>query len=172
MARFFGWLLSLLPEGPFARALLWGVIALAAAVLCWAVYRRLTTGGWRLWIRRPALATEPIDEWRPDAAPVRAWLDEADALARQGRFAEAIHSLLLRSVDDIAARRPQLAKPSLTGRELASSELLPPSARGLFAGIARLVERSLFGGRPVHEGDWLEARQAYSQFALAGAWRL
>lgn len=172
LARFFGWLLSFVPEGPYARALLWGVIALAAAVLCWAIYRRRATGRRRLWTRSPPLATEPVDEWRPDAAPVRAWLDEADSLARQGRFAEAIHSLLLRSVDDIAARRPQLAKPSLTGRELASSELLPSSARGLFARIARMVEHSLFGGRPVHESDWLQARQAYSEFALAGAWRL
>lgn len=171
VGRFLGWLLSFLPEGPYARALLWGVIAIAAAVLCWTVYRRLTTGEWRLWTRRQPIPTEPLDKWAPDSAPVRAWLQEADELADQGRFAEAIHSLLLRSVDDIASRRPQLAKPSLTGRELASSELLPPPARNLFAAIARLVERSLFGGRPVQEGDWLDAREAYSRFALAGTWR-
>lgn len=171
VGRFFARLLSFLPDAAYARALLWGLIGIAAAILCWAVYRRLTSGEWRLWTRSEALTTEAVDDWRPDAAPLRAWLEEADALASQGRFAEAIHSLLLRSVDDIAARRPQLARPSLTGRELASSELLPSSARGLFAGIARTVERSLFGGRPVHKGDWLEARQAYSEFALAGSWR-
>jgi hypothetical protein len=33
------------------------------------------------------------------------------------------------------------------------------------------VERSLFGGREVGENDWQAARQAYSEFALAPAWR-
>lgn len=171
VGRFLGWLLGFLPEGPYARVLLWGVIAGAAAVLCWTVYRRLTTGRWRPWSRPPPVPTEPLDEWVPDSTPVRAWLQEADELASQGRFAEAIHSLLLRSVEDIARRRPQLARPSLTGRELASSRVLPASARVLFAGIAGVVERSLFGGRPVQERDWLEARDSYSQFALAGTWR-
>ena len=32
---------------------------------------------------------------------------EADALAAEGRFAEAIHHLLLRSVEDIGRRRPR-----------------------------------------------------------------
>jgi hypothetical protein len=103
--------------------------------------------------------------------PVRSWLDEADALAAQGKFAEAIHHLLFRSIEDISSRRPNLVRPALTSREIAASRAIPSRAGELFASIARLVERSLFGGRAVGEGDWLEARTAYADFALAKAWR-
>ena len=48
---------------------------------------------------------------------------------------------------------------------------MPSGARDLFARIARLVERSLFGGRPVGEADWSAARAAYADFVLPGAWR-
>ncbi|MFL6730134.1 MAG: DUF4129 domain-containing protein, partial [Sphingomicrobium sp.] len=84
---------------------------------------------------------------------------------------EAIHHLLFRSIEDIARRRPSAVRPALTSRELAASTAVPERARSLFAGIARLVERSLFGGRPVGEPDWVKARDSYAEFALAGAWR-
>jgi hypothetical protein len=118
-------------------------------------------------------AAEDIEpeEWAPEEAGARSWLDEADALAREGRFAEAIHHLLFRSVEDIARRRPAVVRPALTSRELSAAQGIPARARELFAGIARVVERSLFGGRAVGERDWLTARQAYSEFALAPAWR-
>ena len=51
------------------------------------------------------------DEWAPEEAGARSWLEEADALAREGRFAEAIHHLLFRSVEDICRRRPALVAP-------------------------------------------------------------
>jgi hypothetical protein len=114
----------------------------------------------------------PEEAWAPEAAPARAWLNEADAMARQGRFAEAVHHLLTRSIEDIARRRPRLVRPALTSRELAAATDIPPSARDLFAGIARLVEKSLFGGRPVSAEDWETARAAYADFALPGTWRV
>jgi hypothetical protein len=171
VGRFLRWVGSFMPEAAMVRFLLWTVIALAVAVLVLAVVQRIRLGEWR-WRRRAALIDIPVDEeWRPDASPLRAWLEEADALARQGRFADAIHCLLLRSIDDLAKRRPELARPSLTGRELAHSPLLPARAQTLFAAIADIVERSLFGNRPVEEAQWAEARRSYSEFALAGTWR-
>ena len=167
------WIGSFLPDAPYARILLWAVLALAALVLVWAIYNRLRYGEWRLKLPRRPRVTDVVieEEWSPEEAPARSWLEEADALARQGRYAEAIHHLLFRSIDDIAKRRPNLVRPALTSREIGASQGIPSRARVLFAAIARLVERSLFGGRPVGESDWLEARGAYSDFALAGAWR-
>jgi hypothetical protein len=167
------WIGSFFPDAPYARILLWTVLAVAALALVWAVYNRLRFGEWRLKLprRAPASDISVEEEWVPDAAPARAWLEEADALAREGRFAEAIHHLLFRSIEDISRRRPSLVRPALTSREIGRAEAIPSRARELFAAIARLVERSLFGGRPVGEKDWLEARGAYSDFALAGAWR-
>jgi hypothetical protein len=173
VGRFLKWIGSFFPDAAYARILLWIVIAVGAAALLWAFYNRLRFGEWR-W-RLPRLASVEVlpaeEEWAPEIAGARSWLEEADALAREGRFAEAIHHLLFRSVEDIANRRPALVRPALTSRELAAASAVPGRARELFAAIARLVERSLFGGRPVSEADWLRAREAYSDFALPAAWR-
>ena len=152
---------------------MWTVLAIAALALAWAIYNRLKYGEWKLTLPRRA---KPADlahdaEWLPDEHPAREWLAEADALARDGKFAEAIHHLLFRSIEDISNRRPQLVRPALTSREIAGANAIPARARELFASIARMVERSLFGGRPVGESDWVQARSAYSDFAVAGAWR-
>lgn len=173
VGHFFTWLLSFLPGAAYARAILWVVLGAGAAALVWALYNRLRHGEWRLRMpRRTAAADLDIaPEWAPAEAGARSWLEEADALAREGRFAEAIHHLLFRSIEDIARRSPALVRPALTSRELAAADGIPGSARELFARIARLVERSLFGGRRVGEKDWQTARQAYSDFALPTAWR-
>ena len=173
VGRFLKWISGFFPDAAYARILLWTVIAVGAAALLWALYNRIRFGEWRLRLPRLASSAElPVEEeWAPEAAGARSWLEEADALAREGRFAEAIHHLLFRSVEDIANRRPALVRPALTSRELAAAQAVPGRARELFAAIARLVERSLFGGRPVSEGDWLQARETYSDFALPAAWR-
>ena len=167
------WVGSFFPDAPYARILLWTVLALAAVALAWAIYNRVRHGEWRLRFPRLAPVTDIADDeiWSPDEMPVRSWLEEADALAGQGKYAEAIHHLLFRSIEDISSRRPNLVRPALTSREIAASRAIPSRAGELFASIARKVERSLFGGRAVGEGDWVEARGAYSDFALAKAWR-
>jgi hypothetical protein len=175
MIRAFHWLGSWLPDWPYARILLWSVIALAAAIVGWMVVERIRHGVWRLprWRRRVRVAVETVADDQPlfEAAPARAWLREADALAALGRFAEAAHLLLLRSVEDLARRRPGAVRPALTARELAAAPIFPPAVRAPFAGIAALVERSLFGGRPVDAGEWTAARASYAELALPKAWR-
>jgi len=175
LGRLLAWIGSFFPDAPYARIFLWTFLAVAAAMLLWMVYQRLRYGAWRLPRRRrkePSAVVEAEEEaWAPDAAPVRAWLREADLLAEQGRYAEAVHHLLFRSVEDIARRRPRLVRPALTSRELAGADAIPAPARDLFSGIARLVERSLFGGRPVDAEDWSSARAAYTDFTQPGMWR-
>ena len=173
VGKFLAWIGSFFPAAPYARILMWIVIGVAIGALLWAMYNRLVHGEWRIRLPRRTRAAdlEFEPEWAPDDAPVRSWLEEAEALAREGRYAEAIHHLLFRSIEDISRRRPNLVRPALTSRELAASPAVPERARGLFAGIARVVERSLFGGRPVGEPDWIAARDSYAEFALAGSWR-
>lgn len=172
VADFFKWLNGLMPDAPYARLLLWTMLAVLATSLVWLIYRRVKDGAWR-W-RRPLAsqaADEPEPEWAPEQGVARQWLDEADALASEGRFAEAIHHLLIRSVEDIARRRPKLVQPAVTSRELASASALPVAARTLFSAIAARVERSLFGGRPVSAQEWEAARREYTDFALPRAWQ-
>ena len=93
---------------PMRGIFLWTVLALAALALAWAIYNRLRHGEWRLRLPRFARATDIADEdeWTPDEIPIRRWLEEADALAAQGKYAEAIHHLLFRSIEESRAAAP------------------------------------------------------------------
>ncbi len=165
VGRFFRWLNGLLPDAPYARIFFWGMIALLAGLALWLVITRLRRGQWRWPLRRTVLAGEDWPEEEAAPAALRAWLDEADALAARGLYAAAVHHLLLRSVDDLAARRPNLVRPSTTARDLSRAEAVPQASRALFGTIVRVVEPSLFGGRAVAVGEWEAARATYAEFA-------
>lgn len=104
--------------------------------------------------------------WVPATSDTLALLEDADRLAAEGRFDEATHLLLRRSVGQIAAARPDWVEPSSTARELAALSALPDAARSAFGLIAERVERSLFALRALDRNDWETARAAYADFAL------
>ena len=118
--------------------------------------------------RQGEVLEESIGE--AEAGAARARLADADALAAAGRFAEAVHLLLYRSVDDIRDRRPGLVRPAMTSRELAGAQDLPTVARHAFSEIARAVEISLFGGRSIDERAWLDCRGAYAKLTVPKNW--
>lgn len=143
--------------------------ALLIALALWLAWR-LGVPLYRRWQERGApRRAEP--EWRPEAAAARRLLEEADALAREGRFGEAARLLLFRSIEDIDARQPGLVRPAFTAREIARADRLPAAARAAFATIATLVERSLFAQHPLDASGWSRARDAYADFAGEGSWR-
>src|SRR3546814_10172873 len=73
-------------------------------------------------LRRKARGDDEADLiGQAEAGAARALLAEADALAAEGRFAEAAHLLLYRSVEDIEGRRPGLVKPDRKSTRLNSS---------------------------------------------------
>ncbi len=151
--------------GVSAQAIPWLAGALGLAVLGWVLWRSLPL----IAARRQAAASEPVEEWRPEAGASLALLEEADRLAAEGRFDAATRLLLVRSIGQIDAARPGLLVPSTTAREIAALPSLPEAARGAFAAIAARVERALFALRPLSAEDWQAARGAYADFALAGA---
>src|SRR5262249_8337494 len=116
-----------------------------------------------------AVAAPRKPEFRPTAARAQALLEEADRLARDGRFSEAARVLLHRSINDIEDAFPNLVMPSLTAREIGVLEPLSPRGRDVFAMIARAVERSLFGGRDLDANDFASCRQAYVDFVFGAA---
>lgn len=152
--------------GPFLTFLFWATIALGALALIYALVRFLEAKG----VFGGREAAEGEADWRPQEAPARALLEEADRLAAEGRYDEAAHLLLYRSIADIDARRPQIVRPALTSRDIAGAPALPEGPRAAFARIVLLVERSLFGGRALGAGDWTACRSAYEEFAFADAW--
>ncbi len=147
----------------------WGLIALLVAGLIAFIVMRFT--GAELPWRRKRGDDAAGEEWRPAEAPARALLREADALAEAGRYSEAAHLLLFRSIEEIESRRPKLVRPALTSRDIAGADAIPGGPRSAFASIVLTVERSLFGGRALGAQDWRECRAAYEEFAFAGAWR-
>ncbi len=120
-------------------------------------------------LRRNKKADEEdeLQDWTPDRDQALALLDDADRLAAEGRYGEAAHLLLQRSVGHIADARPELLHPSSTSREITRFEGISDRARTAFGVIAGHVERSLFAMRALTQDDWLQSRSAYSDFALA-----
>lgn len=156
--------------GPLALGIFWVIVGLIAAGLLYLIVSRLA--GWRLGGRdRAASGAAEEAEWRIGEAPARQMLDEADVLAADGRYSEAAHLLLHRSIAEIDRRRPATVRKALTSRDIAALPSLPPSPRSAFAAIVRAVERSLFGRRPLDEPGWRECRDAYHRFAFAQEWQ-
>ena len=149
--------------------LFWAVVVIGAATILLLIVRSLADFKWP-WHKRPSEEVAAAD-WRPEEGQARALLEEADSLAAQGRYDEAAHLLLFRSIEEIDTRRPDLVRPALTSRDIAVASAIPAEPRGAFSAIVMMVETSLFGGRRLGEGDWRECRSAYEKFAFAGAWR-
>jgi hypothetical protein len=145
------------------QVLLWivGILIVAALLVAFVP-------GLRDWLRERFRRGPVVEEpgWVPAEASARALLEDADALADAGRFGEAVHLLLFRSIDDIVAWRGDVVRRADTSRDIARADALPPSARGVFAGIVAAVERSLFGGAQLGQADWDRARADYAGFAL------
>lgn len=165
IGRFIGWV------GNGWTWLFWGLVALIVLIVIVALVPPLRRGAVALWhrLRRRKAAEAAPATWRPEAAVARQLLAEADVLAAQGQYDEAVHLILFRSIEDIEAWRGDVVRPSLTSRDIARADALPDAARGVFGRIVAAVERSLFAGRPLGAEDWHAAREDYSRFALKAA---
>ena len=148
--------------GVSGPVVMWILVALAVVLVAALVWRHVVP-----LVGRERREAETAPDWVPDAGDALALLEDADRLAAEGRYDEATHLLLKRSVGQIAAARPDLLEPSSTAREIAELPALSDAARGAFALISGRVERSLFALRRLSADDWDAARAAYSHFALA-----
>lgn len=169
LTDFFEWLAEVMaPVGQFLVAIWpigkWVLLAMLAALVLFMVVRAVQGRDWKS--GKPKRGGGYAD-WVPEQQAALALLEEADRLANAGRYDEATHLLLQRSVSQIAEARPDLIEPSSTAREIASQQALPEAARRAFGAIAERVERSLFALRQLTGDDWQVARDAYAEFALA-----
>ena len=150
---------------PAFQWILVGLAGLLLAFLAWRIFGPLVAR-WR------ARAGErQAEHWMPSEADALALLEDADRLAGEGRFGEATHLLLRRSVKQIRDAHPDWLIPASTAREITMLPMLPEAGRRAFATIAERVERCLFALRELDVQDWTAARRAYADFArieLAG----
>jgi len=93
---------SLNALGPLAQVLFWGVIAVIVIGLFGFMVQSIARSGRP---GRESAGPDTVDDRlaadRPEASIANARLAEADRLAEDGRYAEAVHVLLFRSIEDI-----------------------------------------------------------------------
>ena len=156
--------------GALGTVMVWlfwaGIIAIAAAILFYIAKEAVRLQR----AKNPKVKSEAkvvqAPAYTPDASAARLLLSDVDALAAAGKYDEAVHTLLLRSIEDIKANNPRAVARDLTGREISALPILSDTARATFSGISQRVERSLFGGRKLSAQDFRTCRDAYEGFAF------
>lgn len=152
---------------PVLNIVFWAFLALLVGAILYFIAREVIAVRFE---RQQTLDLKgkELSDWRPSIEQAKVLLADADALAAEGRYAEAAHLLLLRGVQDIRDQRPGLLRPAFTSRDIAGLQELSAPARSAFGAIASVVERSFFGGRDVDAPGWADCRRAYESFALGG----
>lgn len=168
------WLKSLLGAlGPIVKIIFYvGMAAIAASIL-YFLLRALKGVDMKNLGRKNAkgeTGDDVIISLKPDTETSRTLLEEADALASEGKYAQALHLLLFRSIEDIQMRRKRRLSTALTAREIGELDDLPPKPRKALAPIIELVEQSFFGGREASAENWATGRRAYEAFTESQTW--
>jgi hypothetical protein len=154
---------------PVFEVLFWIGVAVLAGLILFFVVREVLRYH-RSKGAEPGGSDAAAPDWRPPVGRARALLSDADRLAAEGRFAEAVHLLLYRSLEEIDAKRPHAIKPALTSRDIVALNALPAVARRALGRLVATVEWSFFGGRLVDAKEFAECRLAYEEFAFANTW--
>ena len=133
-----------LPSIPIPAEFLWALVALG--VLFVLYHLRDIIPGWR---------RSAVEEWAAsgDGAGLTGQspadiLLTADELAREGRYVEAMHVLLLKGLADIRQRLNEQFADSLTSREIMRRARLSEAGADALRDIVLGVERSYFGEHP------------------------
>ena len=94
-------------------------------------------------------------------------LGDADELAMRGEFAEAIHTLLLRTLQELVRSAAVRVAPAMTSREILARVPLLADARDALAGLINAVEITHFGDEPANVADYQRCRAQFNTFAAA-----
>lgn len=92
-------------------------------------------------------------------------LAQADALAAEGRFTEAIHLLLLVAMDRLRRELGPKVAPALTSREVLHSAPIPETVVPPLTRMVALSEIKHFGGRVAAAPDYQSCRQDFLHFS-------
>jgi hypothetical protein len=101
------------------------------------------------------------------AKPPEQVLAAADDLARQGRFVDAMHVLLLQGLADIRRHLDEQFADSFTSREILRSTKLSDAGRAPLRDIITRVEWTYFGKHPAERDDYAACRASFDALARA-----
>ncbi len=114
---------------------------------------------------------EPLVDGPVEIAEVRAALDrpldDADQLAHEGRYAEAIHTLLLRTFQELARTSAVKVAASMTSREILARIPLLGDSRDALADLVLMVELTYFGDDVPGQPEWERCRSQFHRFVAA-----
>jgi hypothetical protein len=143
------------------QAAIWFVAVLCVLILAYIV--RDMIPGWRS-RRDDGWADGALGDPAGAVSP-QASLADADMLAGQGRFVDAMHLLLLHSLVEIRRRLKLEFSDSLTSREILRRASLPEEGTAALRGIVTRVELSYFGDHPAGRPDYEACRARYEDLA-------
>jgi hypothetical protein len=148
-----------------ASAVMWVVFGIGALLLVVLALREL--GGFEPPVVAAGDEGAPSLDDAQTAAIVARPLDDAETLARAGRFGEAIHALLLRTLEELMRRLDRPLPRSRTSREILAETRLPEEARGALGHLVSAVEVSFFGGSEPGAEDYQLCVERFRRFAEA-----
>lgn len=139
------------------RLLLWGAVILGVLVTLWSLRDSLPVfSRSRTIVTRDEAFQTSGSSGRMEEAQI-----EADDLARQGRYGEAMHLLLLKSLTEIRRGLGVSFAVSLTSREILRRVQLPDLGRDALSGVVQSVERTYYGGRSASQEDYIDCRTRF-----------
>ena len=139
------------------------ILYLSLAMILLALLPALRTNMWSSSRARRMQRREMEEQGAPAAVAFRMEQaqGEADDLAGQGSFAEAMHVLLLQSIAEVRLRLRVPISVSLTSREILRGIAFSPEGREAFADIVGRVEISHFGTHSPGAEDYAACRRSY-----------
>ena len=150
---------------PLVTTMMWGLIIVVAVLIGFWLVSELSRYGGDAELEPEAGNRGPSEAVR--AAVIERPLGDADELARRGEFAEAIHTLLLRTLQELARSAAVRVAPATTSREILARVPLLADARDALAGLITAVEITHFGDEPANAADYERCRQQFHVFAAA-----
>jgi len=149
--------------GPAAEFLFWTILAVALVLLGVWIAREWAPfwpGGPRARVRKRVRLR--VDPAATAVSPVVAVeRPEFERHAAEGRYEEAVHTILLALQWEIGRRRRDPFPPSLTSREILRRARLADAVADTFGRVVTVVEGSLFGGEEVVESRYEECAGHY-----------
>jgi hypothetical protein len=150
--------------GTIIQWLMWALVAVAAGLLAFWIATELSglsgdTAALAEGSEEPAAG--------PDLRVIERPLGDAEELARRGDFTEAVHTLLLRTLQELVRSTAVRVSPALTSREILALVPLAPDAREALADLITAVERTHFRGTAATQPDYERCRAKFQVFATA-----
>jgi Domain of unknown function (DUF4129) len=150
--RFRDWLDRFSTQHPLgARLLFWAALLVLLGLL---VHLGLTV--WRIYratVERPGAVAAPLGAAPGDA---RAYLQRAEALARAGRFSEALAFRFLALLLELDRVEAVKFHPSKTPAEYVHEARLGAAGRATLAGLVSRLYHHVFGAEPLDERGYRE----------------